>query len=243
MGKNAGGSSKGDVFVGDTSYPGRPKGLLDAISEIQQYFVVERSGSKIPSDFLTLKGKLGFFEVGFKGAFVSGLVSAALTPVAVGVFERFLPIFGSRTPSLYDRVFAVMLAVSFSIGYAVFISTVSRYYIGEISRSAIKNLMTGLITGAVFKLLLVFIFFHFVYYIVLDPDRLSKYLLMFGKYFKKPDTLNSIYVWLVNFREVFLISAYIVLLTTILFITIPIISIVVQSRKTKKIMEVEQMWK
>ncbi|MEM2991358.1 MAG: hypothetical protein QXQ02_09285 [Halobacteria archaeon] len=236
-----GSSSKGDVFLGSSPPPGKPKGLLDAISEIQQYYVVERSGSTIPDDFLTMKGKIGFFEVGFKGAFISGLVSALLTPIAIGVMEKYLPIFGSTNPSLYDKAFALLLAVSFSIGYAVFISTVGKYYIGGISKAAINNMMAGFIIGALFKLFVAFILFHFIYFVILDPDKLARILLGF-KFVLKYNTLNSIYQWLINFRPVFLTSAYLVVATTLLLIIIPVGSIIVQSRRTKRIMEMEKTW-
>jgi len=34
--------------------------LLDAISQIQQFYVIESSGEEIPDDFLTLRGKMNF---------------------------------------------------------------------------------------------------------------------------------------------------------------------------------------
>ena len=113
-------SQREDIFVGNQAAPGKPKGLLDAISEIQQYYVVERSGSTIPVDFFTLGGKLAFFEVGFKGGFLCGLISAFLTPIAIGVIEKYIPIFGSYDATLYDKFFAFLIAVSFTVGYAFF---------------------------------------------------------------------------------------------------------------------------
>lgn len=233
--------SKGDIFLGSTPSPGKPKGLVDALSEIQQFYVVERSGSPIPPDFFTIGGKLAFFEVGFKAAFLSGLVSALLTPFAFGVFERYLPIFGSYNPSFFDRIFALVLAVSFSVGYAIFIAFVGGYYIGNLPRLAIRNLLGGFITGAVVKMIIVFLIFHTVYFFILTPEFLQKNLLKFST-FVKYDTLNRVYQFLMEFKSVFLTSSYFVIFTTVLMVGIPLASIFFGSRRTKKQIFQEEKW-
>jgi hypothetical protein len=234
--------SRNDVFLGSQPQPSKPKGLIDALSEIQQYFVVERSGSVISEDFLTIGGKLAFFEVGFKGAFLSGLVTAFLTPFAIGVFERYIPIFGSYDPSLFDRVFAIVLATSFSIGYAIFIASVGRYYIGEITRSAIKNLFFGFATGTLLKLIIAFILFHSIYFFVLEPSSLAKILMKFKPFFKY-ETLNGIYGFLCDFRPVFLVSSYFLVFTSALVMVFLSGSIVINSRRTRRIIQEEEKWK
>jgi hypothetical protein len=234
--------SKNDVFLGSQPHPAKPKGLIDALSEIQQYYVVERSGSLIPEDFFTIGGKLAFFEVGFKGAFLSGLVSALLIPFAIGVFERYIPIFGSYEPSLFDQFFALILSISFSIGYAIFIASVGKYYIGVITKSAIKNLFVGFTTGIFLKLVIVFILFHSIYFFVLEPYSLAKTLMKL-RFFLKYETLNRVYVFLREFRPVFLISAYFVILTSLLMVSIPLGSIIINSKRTKAMMEQEEKWK
>src|SRR3990170_4348392 len=102
--------SKSDIFLGSQPPPAKPKGLIDALSEIQQYYVVERQGSLIPEDFFTYGGKLAFFEVGFKGAFLSGMLTAVLIPFGMGVFQRYIPVFGTYEPSFFDRLFAIILS-------------------------------------------------------------------------------------------------------------------------------------
>jgi hypothetical protein len=234
-------SSKGDIFLGPTAYPGTPKGLLDAISEIQQYYVVERSGSTISDDFLTFKGKLSFFEVGFKVSAVSTLISILLTPVAIGVVQRYIPIFGSYQPSLFDKVFAMVLALSFSSGYGLIMTVLGKYYIGSISKAAIRNLLGGLIVGSVFKVAVAFILFHFIYFVVLEPVRLSGLLLKLRPALK-PEIVNSIYLWLIDFKPVFLTSAYFIAFSAFIMVAIPLGTILIVSRRAKRIIEHEQTW-
>jgi hypothetical protein len=235
-------NQRGDVFLGAQATPGKPKGLLDAISEIQQYYVVERSGSTIPVDFFTLAGKLAFFEVGFKGGFICGLVSAFLTPVAIGVIEKYLPIFGSYDPTLYDKFFAFLIAVSFTVGYAFFFASLGKYYIGEISKAAIKNLIAGLVSGAILKFVIAFMAFHFIYFIVLEPDRLGAWMLKLT-WLIRIENMDRLYQWLGEFRPVFLTSAYFVAFTTFLMVAIPITGIYMGARKSSRVMNNENEWK
>ena len=233
--------SRGDIFLGAATPKGKPKGLVDALSEIQQYYVVERGGSSIPDDFFTIGGKLSFFEVGFRSAFLCGIVSALLMPLSFGVVERYIPIFGSNDPSLFDKIFALVLAVSFSIAHAVFIAFVGKYYIGSISKAAIKNLLAGFISGAIAKMVIVFILFHTIYFYILSQDFLFRNLLKLRSVVKV-ETLNEVYGFLLEFRSVFLTSSYFLIFSTFLMIAIPVLSIVFGSRNTKREMEREEKW-
>lgn len=232
---------RGDIFLGATPPKGKPKGLVDALSEIQQYYVVERSGSPIPEDFFTIGGKLSFFEVGFRAAFLCGIISALLMPFAFGVVERYIPIFGSYNPSLFDRIFALVLSVSFSIAHAVFIAFAGKYYIGSISKAAIKNLLGGFICGALLKMIIAFILFHTIYFFFLSPEFLSRNLLKL-RHFIKYETLNKVYHFLLEFKPVFLISSYFLVFATFLMIAIPVVSIIISSRRTRKEIEREGKW-
>ena len=50
------------------------QGLINAISQIQQYSVIEKGGQDIPDDFLTIRGKLMFFNIGFGNGFLEGMI-------------------------------------------------------------------------------------------------------------------------------------------------------------------------
>ncbi|HID70375.1 MAG TPA: hypothetical protein EYP35_07950, partial [Desulfobacterales bacterium] len=49
------------ITTGGGGRPLRPRGLISAISEIQQFYVIEGQGQEIPAEFLTLEGSLDFF--------------------------------------------------------------------------------------------------------------------------------------------------------------------------------------
>lgn len=224
--------SSGSVILADSTGI-KPKGLIDAISEIEWYYTAESEGSPIAERFFTMKNKIEFFEVGFKGAFISGLLSAFFTPFAIGVVEKFIPIFGTLEPSAFDKAFVFMLALGFSLGYAVLIGQVGRFYGGNFTKSMIKSFLSGVIAGAVLKMVVAFLFFHFLYLTIITEKNIIS-VLQPMRDFVSYETLNNIYIWILNFKPVFLTSAWFVVFTTIIFIMIPLIMITITVIKQKR---------
>ncbi|MFA5353157.1 MAG: hypothetical protein WC291_02915 [Thermodesulfovibrionales bacterium] len=235
------GKSKDDIILTDPKAPHKPKGLLDALSEIQQYFIVEKEGSPVPEDFFTIKGEMSFFGVGFKSAFLSGLISVLFTPIALGVVDKYIPIFGSYEPNLFDRFMAFSIALGFTVGYGAFIARLRKYYIGRITRTAIRWLLGGIYTGAAIKAVFAFVLFHIIYFLVLTPKNVTMVLIKNGSYLK-PETKVQIFEFLMNFKPIFLSSAYFVAISTFLLIAIPSIAIWRGGRKLAAIQENEQRW-
>jgi hypothetical protein len=200
----------------------KPKGFIETLADIQQVAAIEQRGASIPETFFTLKNKLDFFTVGLKGAFVSGLITALLTPFAIGVIEKKIPVFGSMNPSDFDKFFVFILALSYSIGYGIFIGSAGRYSYGNVTRSMIRNFLGGVMTGAFSKMFVAFIFFHFLYINVLSDTVLeSIFSRLYGNI--SNDYLEPLWYWLYEFREVFIISAWFVVLSTFLFLFVPVI--------------------
>ena len=218
----------------------KPTGLLTAISLIESYAMSERESGSAPQGFFTTQNRVSFFAVGLTGGLVSGLIAAMLTPIAIGVIEKYIPIFGSNEPSYYDQFFALLVSISFSLGYALVISRVRGDYVGRASKSAINNLIFGLVTGAILKLVIAVVAFHFMYFIVLAPHNIGPLLLKLHPLVKLP-TLEVWFQWLGEFRHVFLTASYLVAFTTFLTITIPIASIVL-SRGSRRRKTQEEKW-
>jgi len=97
----------------------------------------------------------------------------------------------------------------------------------------IRYFLSGVIAGAVVKMALVFLFFHFMYLVILKDDNVASFLIYF-KFIADIDTLNKIYMWILKFKPVFLTSAWFVVATTFVFIGIPITSIVITAIKNSK---------
>ena len=112
-------------FVPVSSSPhASPHNMIDAISEIQQYHIIERTGQDIPSDFLTMRGTLTFFLVGVRSGFWEGAFLALLLPLAWGVWEEVIPAFGGASDLfgkclvfLFGFGISLMMTVVFLEGY------------------------------------------------------------------------------------------------------------------------------
>jgi hypothetical protein len=230
----------GDTIIPQDA-PGKPKGLIGAYSEIEQYYNSERKGTDISEKFFTMSGKMLFWEIGFKGALASGLVSVLLTPFAMGVWTNTLPIFGSYTPSWYDKFFALMCAMGFTVGYALFFGSLGKFYIGEITKCAIHYLLQGVILAAVLKGFVAFMAFNYIYFVLLDPGFLADHMIQL-KGFIAYNTLNRWFNWWLAFKPVFLLSSYFVVITTLILIIVPIWGVYHGSKKIEKIIEQEKEW-
>jgi hypothetical protein len=233
MARDSGRGNSSDSVVVNQSYLERPKSLLDAVKEIQNMAAMELETIEgINSMFFSLKDRLDMMIVGLKSSFLSGLIVALLTPLAIGVGERIIPIFGDQEPTLFDQVYALILALGFTLGYGFFLATLKSCYIGNISKSMIRNLLGGVILGAVAKALIAVIIFHFLY-LYFTAERVASLVILFRKVLTEGQ-LQSLYLRTVEFRPVLLMSSWFTVLSTLLFIAIPTLTITVTAIKNRK---------
>jgi hypothetical protein len=127
------------------------------------------------------------------------------------------------------------------LGYATFYGGLGKYYVGALTKAAIKNLLSGLASGAILKAFIAFVGFHFLYFKLLEPSWFERFLQRFHGIVSY-DVLNAIYVWLMEFRPVFLMASYLVVFSTILMVGIPLSAITIRHHGIKKEMEAEQKW-
>ncbi len=132
--------------------------ILDAISQIQQFYVIESSGQDIPDDFLTLRGQLNFFNVGFGAGFLEALVFAILMTLIliivsdVSLRQAIAKVFSVINSDTFLWVIN-LLPVLVSGGLC---SYLSRFYIGKITRKAIDSLLIGRVASMILKGLIIF---------------------------------------------------------------------------------------
>ncbi len=219
----------------------RPKSFLDVVSIVQNYYLAEKDGYELPDNLLTLKGKMLISEVGLKGAAISALISIPLTPLLVGVVERFIPIFGSYAFGFFDQAFAVVLALSFGMGYSLIVTHIGKFYAGRLTKRAINYLVFGLMFAAGLKLILATIIYNSLYATVLQEGRVARYLLKFYPYVSY-ETLDEAYRFIMTAKPVLLTSTSFVFLSTSLMIAVPWVGIVIGGRRAKRTIAREKMW-
>jgi hypothetical protein len=237
-GKNSSSGSSDIIPVQSIAAETRPRGIIEAVSTIEYYHAQEKRGSILSSGFFTLKQKIEYFEVGFRGSFISGLITAMITPLAIAVVERMILVFGSTSPTTFDTCFIFLLAFGFTLGYACFIARAASLYIGPYTRSMIRNFVGGVITGAVCKMFIAFIFFHFLYMVVLSENHVIRILLRVRKYMKM-DTFIAIYQWIMEFRPVLLTASYLIVVTTTVFVILPLITMIIVSMRNRQLEKIK----
>lgn len=235
----AGKGGSEQVIVANPGMLEKPKSLLDAQKEISNMAgMEEKTLEGFPKKFYAPKDQLDMFTVGFKSSFVSGLIAALLTPLAIGVVERIIPIFGDKSPTLFDQVYALILALGFALGHGFFLASLRGCYVGNISKIMIRNLIGGAAAGAALKTLLAIIVFNFLYF-YFTARRIASVLLFISHpvFIQKALTyarLEALYYWLLEFKPVLLISSWLVAISMVLYIVIPAAAIAATAFKNRK---------
>ena len=144
----------------------RPKTIINAISEIQQFYVIEKQGQDIPAEFLTLEGSLDFFRIGIKSGLNEGLFLVLLFPV----FSFYLLPFVLHSPDPGTKILFGSVPYLPILINTLLCSYISRYYIGNITRKAINSLFAGRAMILVAKGFLVYVS-YLILYQMSTPER------------------------------------------------------------------------
>jgi len=163
------------IITTDSGRIYRPRNLLNAISEVQQFFVIESKGQDIPGEFLTLEHTLDFFKIGIKSGFHEGFALVLLFPV----FHFYL------FPFVFQKLDFVSHILFGSIPYLVLMVNtamccyISRYYVGNITRKAINSLLMGRAMSLLLKAFLLYVL-YLVLYRLSTPENIWKLAMQFG---------------------------------------------------------------
>ena len=227
------GSSNDTVLVAGMGDIQKPLNLLQAIEEIQHMAAMEVDMEEpLNKNFFALKQKIDFMAIGFRHGLLNGLITALLTPLAFGVIDGIIPVFGDKQLTTFDEIYAFLLAIAFPLGFAIFLSTLKNCYVGTISKSMIRNLFGGLFVGLFLKMLVVFFAFNWLY-IKLTPEFVYSTLLHIHKALPNANLVPA-YYWILKFKNVFPESIVFVVLTSLLVIIVPSLTLFITTLKNRK---------
>lgn len=175
MGGGGGGGEQVVPLDGNSGSTVKPKGLLTAISNIQQYYVIEQGGQEIPGEFLTIDGTLEYFKIGAKSGFNEGLLLFLFYPLMEFWVIPFILVDPSNFIVTVFRSFPYMLVFfnTLMCGY------ISKFYVGQITRKAINSLFTGRAMALFLKGSLLWILYFFIFKLG-KPEIVWKFASMFG---------------------------------------------------------------
>lgn len=215
----SGGRDGGAPIVMKEQEAEKPKGLLDAISELQYFYTQETNGMDLPGGLFTTKDQVIYMELGFRSTFASGLIMALLTPLSIGVLEKMIPVFGTTNLSPFDTFYVLLLTLFYLIGYGVFLGVGVRSFHSDYTHAMVKNLLMGITAAAALKVVIVFLLFHFIYIKLLTQEKIVGVVSYLTQYISI-ERLVDPYKWLLEFRPVFVTSAYFVLITTAIWLAV-----------------------
>jgi hypothetical protein len=168
------GDTNAQIITTDGGRISRPQNLLSAISEIQQFYVIESKGQNIPAEFLTLERTIDFFKIGLKSGFHEGIALVLLFPL----FHLYLfPFVFGNLDWLSHLLFGGIPYLPLIINTAM-CSYISRYYVGNITRKGINALLTGRALSLLIKAFLVYVLYLFLFRLS-TPDNIWRFALCF----------------------------------------------------------------
>ncbi|MEM4071552.1 MAG: hypothetical protein QXO58_05965, partial [Thermoplasmata archaeon] len=229
----------GSTIVTGVQPPQKPLNLLNAVSEIQQFGAIEvNMAQQLNKNYFTTQNRVDFFTIGLKNAITHLFFTIIFTPLSVGVIDNLIHLFGDKNLSLFDRIYALFLSLSISIGFAIFLSSLKNSYVGTVSKAMIRSLFEGLLFGEIFKVLVSFLVYQFIY-IQMTPEHIVSFLLFLHKYFrplliKLNFNYLSAFHWLLNFRDVFPLAELLILVSSVILVAVPISIIMFSAYKGKK---------
>jgi hypothetical protein len=237
---------QGALIMNDnSSRTTKPKSLIQAISEIEQFSVAEMS-SEIPEGSLPIATALSFMEVGIKSGLMSGLMTAVTTPLMMAAGQRLIPIFGEFEPALFNKTFSIALAVIFPVCFGIFLfAALTKSYAGNITRRAIDYLIGGVSTGTAIKTILFMLLYHYVCFQTLDPDVVVNALLWLQKltlFLKLNINYEAVFDWLMDFRRILIPSSYFILFINSAFMVILVMALVIGRYRTRVRKEFLKEW-
>lgn len=217
------GARPGPLFS-EGSPRSQPRSLITAISEIQELAIVEKMGRSLPEQIMLLDRSFAYAEVGVYGVALDALFSVIGIPLSIAVCWNLMPIFGSWTPGLFDKCIALFIGVGYGVVFNVMIGrTLGGCYYGKVCKRSIDLIYETMIYCNVFKILILFLAFHGIRN-VLTPEfahNIFDTLWPALRPFMSTDSAVVFQDWMVNMREVMIVSSWWALATTLLSLLVP----------------------
>ena len=227
------GGRPGPLFA-DGAPRSKPRSLIGAISEIQELSIVEKMGRVLPEHVMLVDRSFAYAEVGIHGVMMDMLINLIGIPLSLAVVWGFLPIFGSEDPTWVDQILGILLGVGYGIGFCIMIGrSLGPCYYGKVCRRAINHIYHAMICCNVIKVLLLFMIFHYVRTLI-TPDTVHHFfdrLWPAFRPFMSPESAVVVQDWMVNMREVMILSSWWALAITTMSLCIPFMFFQIGAKK------------
>lgn len=210
-----------------------PRTLIDAMSEIQQYYLIEQTGEPLQKDFFTMTHVMGFSMVGIKTAFIDSVIWISGYVFLGGLIyylqqhyitEVTTDIYFWKIPGSPFYLFSKMASFGHIIYSTVLCIMISKYYTGTVPKRAVNCIF---ITRSMFLICFSLVTFLIlaVFYKMLMNDNILNNLYTFLARFNAKFSEN-IYLYITQyFRRLLFESSIVSLLSSSFSIVVPFLSI------------------
>jgi hypothetical protein len=142
---NASSARGGAAIIDDDLSYQRPKSTIDAVDEIQRFYVFEsRADKDLPYDFFTFKQVVEFLVIGFRAALMESLFFFFAFPVAVTIYPAAKAYFFGVVPTIEDYILPLVVSYAPVLIMTIYVVSAARFYkAGRVTRKAIHSLFVG----------------------------------------------------------------------------------------------------
>lgn len=185
----------------------RAKGLLHALSEIQQFSAVEYRTS-LPEGVVPIQPRMSFWSLAGKEAFVLTFYTFVTAPFSFAVFDKILPVFGSYNPDITDKIFSYLLSAAPTLALTMLIMFIltTRTYLGKTT----ENIVTHFLLSYIVVKLTVTLILAMTFMLIYERQLMEKFFIeecvkLVKSRFISPETKLLVYKfvdWLLEFREI-----------------------------------------
>ena len=225
MANNNSRNNSSTVILGDSSKHDHPTNLLSAVSQIQIYAANEsKLEDELENNYFSIKQKLDIFILGLRNSLINGIFTVIFAPFSIGVIDNLIPMFGYKTTNFFVNIYSLILMFGISLSFGLFLRSLRTAYVGVISKLMIKNLMAGLTAGEIIKALIAILLYSYLFIQMSNKNliAIAKWLYVnFGIQISVTE-----FNWIVTFRNIMPEAIVFVILSSIILLSIPIISIV-----------------
>jgi len=153
-----------------------PKGIVDAISEIQQFHIFEKEQQKdINKNFFTIGQVFDFVNVGFKSGFMESFIFVTLLPFLQTIYPSYKMYFLGEVFTDDERIFWFLVSFVPMVIITIWLSSLTRLYDGAITKKAILSLLFGRMLAFTMKALVIWLIFGYIYTIsTTNPEIIYK---------------------------------------------------------------------
>lgn len=146
--------------------------ILNALSEIQRYHIIEDRSEEIPKEYFTLEQIWDYIKIGFKSGIIESFIFTALLCFLQAIYPSYKYYFLNATITNTEQAFFTLCSFTPIIISTLFMMYISKYYKGLLTRRAIFALMNGRSFSFALKGILVFLLFQWLMKVSLENPRL-----------------------------------------------------------------------